>query len=74
MKHLPFEYLDVTATVNHFARVALNRVRYHLEYYKKKPIVNNKRELLSDKRHSRDAVDKLVQIAPQVLVADSKGI
>ena len=26
MKHLPFEYLDVTATVHFFARVALNRV------------------------------------------------
>jgi hypothetical protein len=29
MKHLPFEYLDVTATAHYFARVALNRVRLH---------------------------------------------
>ncbi len=26
MKHLPFEYLDVTATAHLFARIALNRV------------------------------------------------
>lgn len=51
MKHLPYEYLDVTATVHHFARVALNRVR--LWYLKRfKSIVNNKRELPGHKRHS----------------------
>jgi hypothetical protein len=27
MKHLPYEFLDVNATVHFFARVALNRVR-----------------------------------------------
>jgi protein transport protein SEC24 len=26
MKHLPFEYIDITAVAHHFARVALNRV------------------------------------------------
>lgn len=26
MKHLPFEHMDITATVHLFARVALNRV------------------------------------------------
>ena len=28
MKHLPFEHLDITATVHFFSRVALNRVRF----------------------------------------------
>jgi protein transport protein SEC24 len=27
MKHLPFEYLDITAMSHYFARLALNRVR-----------------------------------------------
>jgi hypothetical protein len=26
MKHLPFEYMDVTATAHFFCRIALNRV------------------------------------------------
>lgn len=33
MKHLPFEYLDVTATVHYLARIALARVSDYIYYH-----------------------------------------
>ena len=33
MKHLPFEYLDVTATVHYLARIALSRVTKFAHYH-----------------------------------------
>jgi protein transport protein SEC24 len=32
MKHLPFEYLDVTATAHYFARVALSRMNTNVNF------------------------------------------
>jgi protein transport protein SEC24 len=32
MKHLPFEYLDITATTHYFARIALNRLQTNLNF------------------------------------------
>lgn len=32
MKHLPFEYIDVTATAHYFARVALSRMNTNVNF------------------------------------------
>ena len=54
MKHLPFEYLDVTATAHYFARVALNRV---ILIFNQLLIVTNECQLYSLQRNGRNESD-----------------
>ena len=58
MKHLPFEYIDVTAMSHYFCRLALSRVRFLVLLI----IVVNKCEFPSCKEHNRNAFNESMQI------------
>jgi len=59
MKNLPFEYMDVNATVHFFARVALNRVRF--EIFTPNFLVNDKRQLPGNQEHGRNVYHQHLQ-------------
>jgi hypothetical protein len=59
MKHLPFEYIDVTAMSHYFCRLALSRVGLILVLL---IIAINKCEFPSFKEHNRNALNESMQI------------
>ena len=67
MKHLPFEYLDVSATAHFFSRLALNRVTYLLVSHFDL-LAQHQRELLGLPRHYRNVLDKHRQIVSQISI------
>ena len=67
MKHLPFEYLDVSATAHFFSRLALNKVKYLLVSHFDL-LAQHQRKLLGLPRHYRNVLDKHRQIVSQISI------
>ena len=64
MKHLPFEYLDITATTHYLCRLALNRVNYEVN----DGIDNYKCEFLGGERNGGSTVNKSGSLTLEVIV------